>query len=453
MTRMKFGLRSFSATQLVVGAYLLAAVLFTVLLYLPISQKPGANLSLVDALFVAVSAVSLTGLTPVNIAETFNLFGQIVMLAAFQFGGVGIMTLGTLLWVLMGQNITLSQRRLIMIDQNQNQLSGLVQMLLLIVRIVLLIEICGTMVFALYFKAAGYFDGFPESLYVAFFHSLSSFTNAGFDVFGNSLTGFADDYFVQLMTILLIVLGAIGFPVLVEVWEFLRGKRKDFRFSLFTKITSITYFSLMFLGAFVFWLMERGQFLAGKAWHGQIFFALFNSVTARSSGLATMDMAELGEGTQFLMSMLMFVGGSPSSAGGGIRTTTFAVVLLTLYSVARARQEVTVMKRTLKREDVNKSFFVFALAALLCAVGIMALDTAEARQFSINAVIFEVMSAFGTCGASLGITDELSAGGKSILMALMFIGRVGIITFLHVFHHDRQRTATYRYPEEKIIIG
>lgn len=450
---MKMRLQSFSATQIIIGAYVLAVVLFTLLLLLPVSLKPGVRLSLADTLFIAVSAVSVTGLTPVNIVETFSMFGQGVMLVAFQFGGIGIMTLGTLLWLLLGQNITLSQRRLIMIDQNQNQLAGLVRLLLVIVRIALLVEITGTLVFALYFKAAGYAGGFFEALYYALFHAISSYTNAGFDIFGDSLLGYAEDYVVQLLTMLLIVLGAIGFPVLVELREFLLGNRKNFRFSLFTKITSMTYLALMILGAAAIWCMERGHFLAGKAWHAQMFYALFNSVTSRSAGLATMEMAELGQGTQFLMSILMFIGGSPSSAGGGVRTTTFAVIILTLIAVARSRQEVTVWKRTLKREDVHKSFFVFALASLLCAGSILALDVMEARQFPIGAVIFEVMSAFGTCGASLGITPELSVGGKALLMALMLIGRVGLITLLTAFHNERHRPANIRYPEEKIIIG
>jgi potassium uptake TrkH family protein len=450
---MKHKLQSFSATQVIFAAYLIAVLLFTTLLLLPISIKPGNSLSLVDALFISTSAVSVTGLTTVNVVETFSMFGQCMLLLAFQFGGIGIMTLGTLLWLVLGQNISLSQRRLIMLDQNQNHLSGLVRLLLVIVKIVLIIELGSTVVFTLFFKLSGHFEGWMESLYYAFFHSLSAYTNAGFDIFGDSLVSFADDYFVQTLTMLLIILGAIGFPVLVELREYLFGDRRRFRFSLFTKITSFTYIILIFIGAAGMWLMERTLFFTDKSWHAQIYYSFFNSITARSGGFATMDLADLGSGSQFLMSILMFIGGSPSSAGGGIRTTTFAVLILTLISVARARKEVTALNRTIKQEDVMKSFFVFSLGSILCVSSILLMDLTELQRFPLHAIIFEVSSAFGTSGASLGITPELSTPGKMILAALMFIGRVGILSILFMFRNEKQRIVKIRYPEEKIIIG
>jgi Trk-type K+ transport system membrane component len=450
---MRHRIQSFSATQVIISAYLIAVVLFTALLLAPISIKPGQGLSIMDALFVATSAVSITGLTPVSTVETFTMFGQCMLLLAFQFGGIGIMTLGTLLWLVLGQNISLSQRRLIMIDQNQNHLAGLVRLLLIIVKMVLLFEAGGTLIFGFYFKLAGYYEGWLESFYYAMFHSLSSYTNAGFDIFGNSLISFADDYFVQIITMLLIVLGSVGFPVLIELREYLFGKHPHFRFSLFTKITSITFMVLLVAGALGFWLMERQLFMEGKPWHAQLFYSLFSSVTSRSGGMTTLEFAELGTGTQFFTSILMFIGGSPSSTGGGIRTTTFAVIILTLISVARSRKEVMVFSRTLKHEDVLKSFFVFAIACILCVVSVLILDLTESRQFPLSAILFEVGSAFGTCGLSIGITSQLSDLGKPVLMVLMLIGRVGLLSLLFMFRNEKQRPLKVRYPEEKIIIG
>jgi Trk-type K+ transport system membrane component len=450
---MKYRIQSFSAAQIIIGAYIVAIVLFTSILLMPISIKPGQGLSVMDALFVATSAVSITGLTPVNTVETFSMFGQCMLLLAFQFGGIGLMTLGTLLWLILGQNVSLSQRRLLMIDQNQNHLSGLVRLLLVIVKMVLIFEAGGTLIFGFYFKFSGYYEGWIEAFYHAMFHALSSFTNAGFDIFGNSMMGFADDYFVQIITMLLIISGSVGFPVLVELREYLFGKIPHFRFSLFTKITSITFFGLLVAGTIGFWLMERQLFMEGKSWHAQLFYSLFSSVTTRSGGMATLDMAELGGGTQFFTSILMFIGGSPSSAGGGIRTTTFAVIILTLISVARSRKEVMVFRRTLKHEDVLKSFFVFAIACILCVVSVLILDITEVQRFPLSAILFEVGSAFGTCGLSLGITSQLSDAGKPILIMLMFIGRIGLLTLLYMFRNEKQRPLKVRYPEEKIIIG
>ncbi|MEX1031111.1 MAG: potassium transporter TrkG [Paenibacillaceae bacterium] len=287
----------------------------------------------------------------------------------------------------------------------------------------------------------------------ALFHSMSAYTNAGFEIFGNSLMGFADDYFVQIITMLLIISGSVGFPVLVEFHEYLFGKTPHFRFSLFTKITSITFFGLLFAGAIGFWVMERQLFMEGKTWHAQLFYSIFSSVTSRSAGMTTLDMTDLGAGTQFFTSILMFIGGSPSSVGGGIRTTTFAVIILTLISVARSRKEVMVFKRTLKHEDVLRSFFVFAIAIILCVVSVFILDITEVQRFTLISILFEVGSAFGTCGLSLGITSQLSDAGKPVLIVLMFIGRIGLLTLLYMFRNEKQRPLNVRYPEEKIIIG
>jgi Trk-type K+ transport system membrane component len=448
-------LQSLSAVQFIFIAYLVAIVLCAALLMLPASRNPGVQITPLDAVFTATSAVSVTGLATVSTADTFSLFGQVVLLFAFEFGGIGIMTLGTLLWVLFGQNVTLTQRKLLMADQNQNQLSGLVRLLRVIITMVLLVEAAGTLFFALYFRFTGFADGWMQSFYYALFHAISSFTNAGFDVFGDSMAAFRTDYAVQTVTMLLIVLGSVGYPVLAELWRYVRAgnERRSFRFSLFTKLTLTTYLALLAAGAFALWLLDRQTMLAGLPWHEQLFHALFHSVTARSGGLTTTDLSLYGTDSQLVMAILMFIGGSPSSAGGGIRTTTFAVLVLTLIAVARMRKDVTVYRRTVKQEDVMKSFFVFVLGILLCASSVLFISAAEGNRFPLEALVFEVASAFGTCGASLGITADLSGAAQGCLLLLMFVGRIGLVTLLGLFHKDRQRPVAYRYPEEKIIIG
>ena len=438
--------------QLIVLGYFVSVILFTLLLALPVSQKEGGQLSLLDALFTATSGISVTGLTVINTTESFSLFGQIVLLMSFQVGGIGIMTLGTFVWILFGKNITLSYRKLIMIDQNRRNLSGMVHLMRIVIGMALIFEAVGTAILGTYFWLAGYFETWQAAYYNALFHTISSYTNAGFDIYDTSLEMFAGDYFVQLITIMLIFLGAIGFPVIMEVREYLWGKHEHFRFSLYTKVTTSIFFILLFSGALGIWMMEDQLYMADKSWHEKLFYALFNSVTTRSGGLATMDVGEFSTPTQLFMSFLMFIGASPSSVGGGIRTTTFAVVILTLITFSLGKNEVRAFNRAIKQVDIIKSFVVFSTGCFLVFGSILVLDVMESHKFPLMTLIFEVASAFGTCGLSMGITSELSVLGKAIIMCLMFIGRIGILSLLFLFKSKKPQES-YAYPKEDLIIG
>jgi potassium uptake TrkH family protein len=424
----------------------------SVLLSMPFSIKDTASLSWYEALFTATSAVSVTGLNVVNIYETFTPIGNLILIVLFQIGGIGIMTLGTFIWIILGRNVTLSHRRMIMVDQNRNTLSGLVRLLKLVFIMALIFELAGALIFTVYFYATGYAPTLLRAIYEGVYHAITSFTNAGFDIFGNSMLDFSHDYFVQLVTILLIILGAIGFPVLIEVHEYLFGKQEHFRFSLFTKLTLITYFVLLIVGAVSLWLIEEHLYYADMAWHEKLFQSLFHSVTARSAGFTTMDIDELSAASHFLLSALMFIGASPSSAGGGIRTTTFVLIILTISTYALGRREVRVFKRTIKQEDIIKSLVVFTAAMMLLVVSIIVIDSVELSRFSLHQVIFEVCSAFGTTGLSSGLSAELSPFSQFILMALMFLGRIGMLTVIFYFLPSR-RKESFHYPKEDIIIG
>jgi Trk-type K+ transport system membrane component len=250
----------------------------------------------------------------------------------------------------------------------------------------------------------------------------------------------------------LIILGAIGFPVLIEISDYLsqRHLKQKYTFSLYTKITTSTFFLLVFLGALLFFMFEREAFLADKTWHESFFYSLFNSVTTRSGGLATMDISLLTMPTLLVLSALMFIGASPSSVGGGIRTTTLFVLLFSMISYMRGRTEIKVFKRELHPEDMIKSFLVFFFAVSFVVISVTILMYTE--RFSLMEVVFEVCSAFGTSGLSMGITPELSTVGKTIIITLMFVGRIGILTFLFLLKRDERKT-TYHYPKERIIIG
>jgi len=444
--------RHVNSVQIIVFFYLMSVILSAILLYLPFLQKPGAELSFIDALFTAASAVSVTGLSVVPIHEVFNKWGILLLLVLFQIGGIGIMTLGTFFWLMFGQKIGLEQRIWIATDHNRPQLAGLVELMRNILILSLVIELAGTLLLGSYLLLAGYHDNWQLAYYQGMFTAVSAFTNAGFDLFGTSLQGFAHDYVFQLIIMVLIICGAIGFPVLIELKDWLahRKNRVRFTFSLFTKITTVTFFVLTGVGTLLFLFFERNDFLAGKSWHESLFYALFQSLTTRSAGLTTMDISLLSIPTLFLMALMMFIGASPSSVGGGIRTTTLFVLLATVWANMRGYKTVRVFGRELVEEDILRSFMVFFVAAALVSGTILLLAWTEGLP--IHHVMFEVCSAFGTAGLSTGITPELSTSGKLILIVTMVIGRIGIVNLLLFLKRD-DRTVRYHYPKERVIIG
>lgn len=440
-----------SPTQFVVLGYLLAILIASLLLWMPFTHKKGASLSYLDALFTATSAVTVTGLSVTDTAGTFNIAGHLILLICFQIGGIGIMALGTFLWLLLGRNIGLSYRRMIMVDQNRNNLAGLVKLIRMLLILVLILETCGAALFTAYFYFSGIQPDWRHALYHGIFHAISAYTNAGFDIFGNSLADFTHDYFVQTVTMLMVVLGAIGFPVLLELREYLWGSQPRFRFSLFTKMTSLTFLLLTVFGAVGIWLVEKRLFFEQMNGLEKGFHALFYSVTARSGGLSTIDVAEFSPTTQLLISLLMFIGASPSSVGGGIRTTTFALVLLTLVTYATGKTEVRAFQRSIKEEDIIKSLVAFAAAVIIVCGSIVVLYHWEQEKTLIS-IVFEVTSAFGTCGLSTGITAGLTVPAKIVLMALMFLGRIGTLSFLFLFR-TKKKQSVYSYPHEEIMIS
>ena len=443
-------LSKLTPAQLIVGYYFLAVSISTILLSLPVALKPGVEFGFMDALFTAVSAVSVTGLTVVSLPEVYNEVGYFILMFVLQFGGIGIMTLGTFFWLIVGKKIGLKERQLIMTDQNQSNLSGLVKLLIQIIQIFVVIEMIGALVLGIYFL--NYFPNGKEAFLNGLFLAVSATTNAGFDITGISMIPFKDDYFVQFITIILLTLGAIGFPVLIELKEFLSNKARTykFHFSLFTKLTSVTFFSLIVGGTILIYLLEINGFFKGKNWHESFFYSLFMSSNTRSGGLATMNVSDFSEPTLLLLSILMFIGASPSSVGGGIRTTTLAIMILFLWNFMRGRRSIKVFKREIHPDDIRKATAVMIMGSLLCIMAVFILSITE--NFTLMQIIFEVCSAFGSVGLSMGITPDLSNTGKIVIMIIMFIGRVGITSLLYIIGH-KEVTENFHYPKERVIIG
>ena len=450
MINKKKNLTRLSAAQIIVFYYLVAVVVSTILLELPITQKQNADLELIDAVFISISAVTVTGLSTIDVSQLLSVPGTFIVAIILQFGGIGIMASGTILWFISGEKIGIRERILITTEQNIPNLSGVIRFMRNIILFFVMIELLGAIVFGTYFLQ--YFPTWQEAYLQGFFASVSATTNAGFDITGKSLIPFADDYFVLTLNIVLFMIGSIGFPVLIEVSQWLRKKGKmPFRFSLFTKLTTVTFMILIVIGFIFIYLLEHSHSFTEKTWLGSFVHSLFYSISSRTGGMAISDINEFSVPTILLLSILMFIGASPSSAGGGIRTTTFAVMLLTVYNYAIGNRSIKIFKREIDEEDIIKSFIVFTTGTILCSASVIILAFIES-DFSLMEIIFEVSSAFGTVGLSLGITPDLSTGGKVVIMILMFIGKIGMFTFLF-FMGGKPEKESYHYPKERIIIG
>ncbi|MDQ0976294.1 Trk-type K+ transport system membrane component [Neobacillus niacini] len=443
--------KELSTIQLIVIFYLSALIISTLLLKIPLAHRENASISYIDALFTSASAVSVTGLSVISLKDTFNHFGIFLLCIILQIGGLGVMSLSTFLWIMIGKKVGLKERQLIMVDQNQSNLSGLVQLAKRVFITIISVEFIGGIILGLRFL--NYYESPLSAFKHGFFGSISATTNAGFDITGSSLIPFNNDYFAQTVIILLMIIGAIGFPVIVEVYEFFLSlkSKKRYHFTLFTKLTTSTFVILTIVGGLIIYLLDSYHFFADKSWHETFFYSLFNSVTTKSAGLATMDINEFTVSNQLFMSVLMFIGGSPSSASGGIRTTTFAIVLLAIFFYARGKGSIKVFRRELHTEDVIKSFIVISTAAALCLLSILILSITE--KGTLIQVVFEVTSAFGTNGLSMGLTPLLTTFGKILIILLMFIGRLGIVTCLLILRGKDNSQEKIHYPKEKVTIG
>nr|WP_066061310.1 potassium transporter TrkG [Neobacillus soli] len=448
--KIKLKSKELSTIQLIVIFYLSALIVSTLLLKIPLAHRENISLSFIDAMFTSASAISVTGLSVISLKDTFNNFGIFLLCLILQLGGLGVMSLSTFLWIMLGKKVGLKERQLIMIDQNQSNLAGLVQLAKRILIIFVSFEMIGGILLGIRFL--NYFDRPISAFKHGFFASISATTNAGFDITDASLSPYSHDYIVQTIVIGLMIVGAIGFPVMVEVYEFLLSlkDKKKFHFTLFTKLTTITFVTLTAAGALFIYILDSHNFFMNKSWHESFFYSLFNSATTKSAGLATMDINEFTPSNQLFMSILMFIGGSPSSASGGIRTTTFAIVILTIVFYAQGKSSIKIFRRELHSEDVLKSFIVIATASFLCLFSIIILSITE--QGTVMEVIFEVSSAFGTNGLTLGLTPRLTTFGEILIIILMFIGRVGIVTCLLILRGKGSKEK-FGYPKEKVTIG
>lgn len=445
----------FSSIQIIVFYYILMTMISLGLFYIPFFRNPGSHASFIDMLFMAISTISVTGLSTFDIHAIFNNNGIILLEVLFQVGGLGIMMISTAFIIFSKRRITLRQRQLIMTDMNQPRLSGIVRLIRITFVILLWFQLLFGALFSVYFYIRGYFDHWHEAIFHGFYQAISAVTNSGFDITGESIKPFEHDYPFLFMIMFLIFIGGIGFPVLMEFreWRLYRKTKAKipFRFSLFTKLTVLAFVILFVSGTVLIFLLEKNHLFKDLHPSVQWINSMFYSMTTRNAGLQIHDLGDFQITTLIVFSLLMFIGCSPSSVGGGIRTTTVAIIGLYLYSFLKSEDNINIFGRRIDEDDVRKSVVVFMLSLGMCFFCILFLSATEKQP--LISIIVEVTSAFGTTGLSLGITGDLSTVGKITIGALMFIGRIGMLYTLMLFVPKETRDLGYEYPTEKIIIG
>lgn len=446
--------------KLIILSFLSAIGVGTALLMLP-GATLGPPLSFIDALFMATSSVCVTGLSVVDIGSELTWLGQGVLLGLFQIGGLGIMTFSLVFSVLFGVRTSLAGRLSVSAFSRYADAWGVFHALLFALGVTFCFEVIGALL--LYPKMAQLHPA-PEALFSAIFHAVSAFCNAGFSLYGASLSGFRLEPGVLSVFMALIVLGGVGFIVLDElrrwVWNAVTRKEKTFRLSLHTRIALAGTLLLVVGGAAVIWLLEKDRLLSGMAMPAQIANALFLSITSRTAGFNTIETAFLTNGTLFFVISLMFIGGCPGSVAGGVKIHTLAIFLGYLKSALQGRRTVALFQRQIPRAIVGRSVAIIASAFLILHLAVLLLQAVEtsgviraAAQGRFLSLLFEATSALGTVGLSMGITSALSSPGKLLIVLLMFVGRVGPLTMALAILERQRRQVNFECVEEEILIG
>lgn len=441
-----------SPARTVVSGFGVALAVGTVLLMLPISSETGDSTDLLTAMFTATSAVCVTGLVVVDTSGHWSTFGEVVVLGLIQVGGLGIMTLASLFGLMVSRSLGL---RMQLTAQAETKSIGLHDVRSLVARIIqvsLLVEFATALVlFGRY--VFGHDEPVGEAAYLAVFHAVSAFNNAGFALYPDSIIGFATDPWICIPIMIAVVIGGMGFPVWFELWRRIRHEtERPRRWSLHLKVTVLTYGALLVLGWIVVTAIEWSNpaTLGQHSAPGRVLVGLFHGVMPRTAGFNSLDVAEMRPATLLVNNVLMFIGGGSAGTAGGIKVTTFALLGFVIWAEIRGEPTVHVMGRRLGAAVQRQ-----ALTIALLSVGAVVLGTIFLQivtPFSLDDILFEVTSAFGTVGMSTGITASIPPSGQVVLIVLMFLGRLGPITLATALAL-RERTRRYELPEERPIVG
>lgn len=449
----------FSTPQIIVLGFLTAIIIGTILLMLPISSSKGIYTPFLDALFASTAAVSVTGLGIVDVYEYWSIFGQIVILLLIQFGGLGIVTFTTFVMIIIGKKVSLKDRMVIQDAYNLNSLSGLVKFIRKVVIGSLVVELLGALLYMIEFIPE---YGIIKGIWISVFNSVSAFCNAGINIIGStSLIEYVKNPLINITTCSLVILGGIGFVVwfdVLNILKLIKNKKLSYksffnRLALHTKIVVVTSICLIVIGTVLVLVFEYNNpdTLGNLSWTEKIMAAGFQSVNIRTAGFHTISQVGLREPTLLVCMVLMFIGGSPVSTAGGIKTISFALIVIAVISVVKADEDTIVFGREIPRGLIRKTLAVISVfLSILSTSIILLLIFNEGNTMDI---IFEAVNAATTTGLSRGFTDSLNSIGKLIIIATMFLGRLGPITMAISFTSRRKRKAIVKHPRGNVIIG
>lgn len=439
--------RTLSPSMTLVLGFALTIFIGACLLNLGIASNDGNNVGFINALFTATTSVCVTGLIVVDTGTHWTQFGQLIILLLIQIGGLGFMAITTMGAVLTGKRINLSYRLNIQESLSQNSLSGIVRLTKSIVFGTFIVEGIGALFLATTFVPQ---FGWIKGIYFSIFHAVSAFCNAGIDLMGNfqSITSYVTNPVVSLTIAMLIVFGGLGFNVIFDVMK----NRKFKRLTLHSKIVLVSTAILIFGGAILFFISEWNNpgTMGPLSYPNKIIASVFQSITPRTAGYNTIDLNSMHSDSKLLTIILMLIGGSPASTAGGIKTTTLAIVIFTIVNYVKGRQELEIYGRRISSESIKKAVSIFTMLIAIFLTGCFLLSSFE-PQIDLVSVMFEVASAVGTVGLSLGITPTLGNAGKLLLILIMFAGRVGILTIVFALM-QKTHVVKYRLPEEKVIM-
>ena len=435
-------------SQTLVLWFLLSIVVGGVFLSLPISIKPGVEVDFLDAIFTATSAVCVTGLTTLQINETFSLVGQAIILILIQLGGLGIMSFSVVLSFFLYKKVTQIEGGVLKDNFESKNTSESFEIIKAIFKYTLLFEVIGASI--LFFLWIPAYPNKIEGMYYAFFHAVSAFCNAGFSLFSDSFISFSDQPSTLLVISVLIMFGGLGFPIMLNIMQHRLDAFRSKNLKLQTKI-SLTVSTILWIGGtFLIWSIERQGVLADFTSGNQWVLAFFHSVSARTAGFSALDITIFHPATLLVIMTLMYIGVSPGSTGGGIKTTTVGILVLTLWRNLTQKKKIAAFGRTITTENVFKALSIVTLSGMLILSGLGILLMTEKAHFLNH--FFEIISALSTTGLSLGVTDDLSNTGKKIIMVMMFVGRTGPLTVgFALARHRKERN--YSYPEESVMVA
>jgi len=451
-----------NASRLIILSFLGTILTGTILLTMPFATRAPGCMNVVDALFTSASATCVTGLIVVDTGSFFTPFGKAVILVLIQLGGLGIMTMSTFFLIMLGKRLTLKERIMMQDTIGEKKIQGVKGLILMIVGMTVFLEALGAALLTLRFFRVYHYP-IDKAIIHGIFHSVSAFCNAGFSLYHDSLMRFGNDWAITGIMGGLVLLGGIGFVVwynLTHYYFWRRDRTRRGRLRLQTKI-ALTMSGILLVIMFIFLLtVEWNNTLEGLTVGEKICRSVFQAITPRTAGFNTMPVGRLNPATLWITIVMMFIGASPGSTGGGIKTCTFALILASVYRMVTGKRQVVIRKKSIAEHTTTKaiSIAVISIAVIFIACTLLLLvETTTSRQYCesgyMGSLIFESVSAFGTVGLSIGITPHLSYLGKIVIILTMYVGRIGPLTLALLIGRKVQPPAVIRYPEESVMVG